>query len=158
VKRQVAVKVIKAEIVSGKAFQRFDLERQALAMMDHPTIAKVFDAGSTEDGNPYLVMEYVSGLPLTTYCNRKRLGARERIELMVTVCKGVQHAHQKAIMHRDLKPSNSFTQLGATVGTLGYMSPEQGINLRALPRCVTWCGTSTAMTRAKRVIMDDKNR
>ena len=106
VKRQVAIKVIKAGIVSGKAFQRFDLERQALAMMDHPTIAKVFDAGSTEDGNPYLVMEYVSGLPLTTYCNRKRLGTRERIELMITVCKGVQHAHQKAIMHRDLKPSN----------------------------------------------------
>ena len=104
--RQVAIKVIKAEIVSGKAFQRFDLERQALAMMDHPTIAKVFDAGSTEDGNPYLVMEYVSGLPLTTYCNRKHLGTRERIELMITVCKGVQHAHQKAIMHRDLKPSN----------------------------------------------------
>ena len=106
VKRQVAIKVIKAGIVSGKAFQRFDLERQTLAMMDHPTIAKVFDAGSTEDGNPYLVMEYVSGLPLTTYCNRKRLGTRERIELMITVCKGVQHAHQKAIMHRDLKPSN----------------------------------------------------
>ncbi len=106
VKRQVAIKVIKAEIISGKAFQRFDLERQALAMMDHPTIAKVFDAGSTEDGNPYLVMEYVSGLPLTTYCNRNHLGTRERIELMVTVCKGVQHAHQKAIIHRDLKPSN----------------------------------------------------
>jgi eukaryotic-like serine/threonine-protein kinase len=106
VKRQVAIKVIKAEIVSGKAFQRFDLERQALAMMDHPTIAKVFDAGSTEEGNPYLVMEYVNGLPLTTYCNRKHLGTRERVELMITVCKGVQHAHQKAIMHRDLKPSN----------------------------------------------------
>ena len=106
VKRQVAIKVIRAEVVPGKAFQRFELERQALAMMDHPTIAKVFDAGSTEDGNPYLVMEYVDGLPLTTYCNRKHLGTRERIELMVTICKGVQHAHQKAIIHRDLKPSN----------------------------------------------------
>ncbi len=106
VKRQVAIKVIKAGVVSGKAFQRFDLERQALAMMDHPTIAKVFDAGSTEDGNPYLVMEYVSGPPLTTYCDRKHLGTRERIELMITVCKGVQHAHQKAIIHRDLKLSN----------------------------------------------------
>jgi non-specific serine/threonine protein kinase/serine/threonine-protein kinase len=159
VKRQVAIKVIKAGIVSGKAFQRFDLERQTLAMMDHPAIAKVFDAGSTEDGNPFLVMEYVSGLPLTTYCNQKRLGTRERIELMITVCKGVQHAHQKAIMHRDLKPSNIlvtevdgkpvpriidfgiakatqstdieaatldvFTQMGGTVGTWGYMSPEQ---------------------------------
>jgi eukaryotic-like serine/threonine-protein kinase len=106
VKRQVAIKVIRAEVVSGKAFRRFELERQALAMMDHPNIAKVFDAGSTDEGNPYLVMEYVPGLPITIYCNRKHLSTRERIELMVTVCKGVQHAHQKAIIHRDLKPSN----------------------------------------------------
>jgi len=106
VKRQVAIKVVKAGRFSEQAMLRFDLERQTLAIMNHPAIAKVFDAGSTTDGQPYFVMEYVSGLPITQYCNQKHLGPRERIELMIKVCEGVQHAHQKAIMHRDLKPSN----------------------------------------------------
>jgi serine/threonine protein kinase/Tfp pilus assembly protein PilF len=106
VKRQVALKVIRAGRYDSAALQRFDLERQALAIMDHPAIAKVFDADSTPEGQPYFVMEYVPGLAITTYCDQKRLTTRGRLELFVKVCEGVQHAHQKAIMHRDLKPSN----------------------------------------------------
>jgi len=106
VKREVAIKLIKSGRFSEVGLRRFDLERQSLAIMNHPAIAKVFDAGSTLDGQPYFVMEYVSGLPITKYCNQNRLGLRKRIELIITVCEGVQHAHQKAIIHRDLKPSN----------------------------------------------------
>jgi len=105
-KREVAIKVIKSGRFSDSALQRFDLERQALAIMNHPAIAKVFDAGSSSEGQPYFVMEYVSGLPITTYCSQKHVAPRERIQLMIKVCEGVQHAHQKAILHRDLKPSN----------------------------------------------------
>src|SRR5659263_713450 len=85
---------------------RFEAERQALAMMDHPNIAKVFDAGATDAGRPYFVMELVQGIPITEYCDRQQLSTRERLELFVGVCHGVQHAHQKGIIHRDLKPSN----------------------------------------------------
>jgi non-specific serine/threonine protein kinase/serine/threonine-protein kinase len=85
---------------------RFEAERQALAMMDHPAIAKVFDAGATAEGQPYFVMEYVPGLAITEYCDQKKLKIRERLELFAQACEGVQHAHQKAIIHRDLKPAN----------------------------------------------------
>jgi len=156
VRRRVALKLIKAGMYDASVIQRFQAERQSLAIMDHPAIAKVFDAGATPAGQPYLVMEYVDGLPITDYCDRKKLGIRERLRLLVQVCKGVQHAHQKAIIHRDLKPSNIlvaevdgkpvpriidfglakatqtalpgqtlFTQVGAFLGTPGYMSPEQ---------------------------------
>jgi eukaryotic-like serine/threonine-protein kinase len=106
VKRQVALKIIAGGRYDGSALMRFDLERQTLAIMDHPAIAKVFDAGSTAEGQPYFVMEYVPGLPINTYCDQKRLTTRERLALFIKVCEGVQHAHQKAIIHRDLKPSN----------------------------------------------------
>jgi len=106
VRREVAIKLIKLGRFSEDGLKRFELERQSLAIMNHPAIAKVFDAGSSPDGQPYFVMEYVAGPPITKYCDQKRLGLRERIELMITVCEGVQHAHQKAIIHRDLKPSN----------------------------------------------------
>jgi len=106
VRRQVALKLIRDGIHDRRLLQRFQSERQSLAMMDHPAIAKVFEAGSTPAGQPYLVMEYVSGFPITEYCDRKRLKIRERLELFVRVCEGVQHAHQKAIIHRDLKPAN----------------------------------------------------
>jgi non-specific serine/threonine protein kinase/serine/threonine-protein kinase len=106
VKRKVAVKVVQAGVFSERALKRFDVERQSLAIMNHPSIAKVYDAGSTTTGEPYFVMEYVDGLPITTYCRQKHLDVRRRIELMVKVCEGVQHAHQNAIIHRDLKPSN----------------------------------------------------
>ena len=106
VKRKVALKLIKAGMYDAATVQRFKAERQSLAIMDHPAIAKVLDAGTTPVGQPYLVMEYVDGLPITDYCDSKKLSIRERLELFIRVCEGVQHAQQKAIIHRDLKPSN----------------------------------------------------
>jgi serine/threonine protein kinase len=106
VHRTVAIKLIKAGMESKAMIARFESERQALALMDHPAIARVFDAGATADGRPYFVMEYVPGMPITEYCDKYRLSTRERLELFIQVCEGVQHAHQKAIIHRDLKPSN----------------------------------------------------
>ena len=108
VRRLIALKLIRAGIYDAALLYRFQAERQSLAMMDHPAIAKVFDAGTTPSGQPYFAMEYVAGLPITDYCDQKRLGIRERLALFVLVCEGVQHAHQKAIIHRDLKPSNIF--------------------------------------------------
>jgi non-specific serine/threonine protein kinase/serine/threonine-protein kinase len=106
VRRMVALKLIKAGMYDGAVIQRFQAERQSLAIMDHPTIAKVFDAGTTDQGQPYFVMEYVPGLPITAYCDQKKLTIKQRIELLIQACEGVQHAHQKAIIHRDLKPAN----------------------------------------------------
>jgi hypothetical protein len=106
VRRRVAVKLIKAGMNTRDVIARFESERQALALMDHPAIAKVLDAGSTLKGAPYFVMEYVAGIPITTYCDDHRLSTRDRLQLFIRVCEGVQHAHQKAIIHRDLKPSN----------------------------------------------------
>jgi serine/threonine protein kinase len=155
VKRQVALKLIKIGMDSRTVLARFDAERQALALMDHPNIARVYDGGTTETGQPFFVMELVSGVPITEYCDHHRLSVRARLELFVTVCQAVQHAHQKGIIHRDLKPSNvlvtevdgrptpkiidfgiakatefkltdqSLGDTGAIVGTPTYMSPEQ---------------------------------
>ena len=155
VKRQVALKLIKIGMDSRAVLARFDAERQALALMDHPNIARVYDGGTTEAGQPFFVMELVSGEPITEYCDRQRLPVRARLELFVSVCQAVQHAHQKGIIHRDLKPSNvmvtevdgrptpkvidfgvakatefkltdqSLADTGAIVGTPTYMSPEQ---------------------------------
>jgi eukaryotic-like serine/threonine-protein kinase len=154
--RKVALKLIKAGMDSRQVITRFEAERQALSMMDHVNIARVFDGGTTENGRPYFVMELVHGVPITKYCDDNRLTPRERLELFVPVCQAIQHAHQKGIIHRDIKPSNVmitlydgkpvpkvidfgvakataqkltertlFTQYGAMVGTLEYMSPEQ---------------------------------
>jgi eukaryotic-like serine/threonine-protein kinase len=156
VRRTVALKLIKAGMDSRQVLARFGAERQALALMDHPNIAKVFDAGTTDAGRPYFVMELVKGIPITKFCDERRLTLRERLELAIPVCQAVQHAHQKGIIHRDLKPSNVlialydgkpvpkvidfgvakatgsrltdetlYTEFGAVVGTLEYMSPEQ---------------------------------
>ena len=105
-RRKVALKIIKPGMDTKQVVARFEAERQALAMMDHPNIAKVHDAGATESGRPYFVMELVRGIPITEYCDRERLSVPERLELFVLVCRAVQHAHQKGIIHRDLKPSN----------------------------------------------------
>ena len=106
VRRLVALKLIKAGMYDETVVQRFQAEQQSIAIMDHPAIAKVFDAGATEQGQPYFVMEYVPGLPITDYCDQKKLPIKRRLELFIQTCEGVQHAHQKAIIHRDLKPAN----------------------------------------------------
>jgi serine/threonine protein kinase len=106
VKRRVALKVIKAGMDTARVVARFEAERQALAVMSHPAIAQVFDAGATPQGRPYFAMEYVRGAAITTYCDQHRLSIRQRIDLFLQVCEGVHHAHQKGIIHRDLKPSN----------------------------------------------------
>ncbi len=106
IQRRVALKVVKPGMDSREVLARFKAERQAIAVMDHPCIARALDAGTTEQGRPYFVMEYVQGLPITQYCDRHKLGTRERLRLFARVCDGVQHAHQKAIIHRDLKPHN----------------------------------------------------
>lgn len=155
IRRRVALKVIKTGKDTDLYLRRFKAERQALATMEHDAIAKVFDAGETNDGQPYFVMEHVPGPPITTYCDRHRLSTGARIDLMRRVCDGVQHAHEKGILHRDLKPSNilvavrgnevvpkiidfgcaratdhrlhdgTFTADDVVLGTLNYMSPEQ---------------------------------
>ncbi len=106
VRRRVALKILKPGLDTRDVVARFEAERQALAMMDHPNIARVFEAGATETGRPYFVMELVQGIRLTDYCERHQLGITARLELFITVCQAVQHAHQKGVIHRDLKPSN----------------------------------------------------
>jgi eukaryotic-like serine/threonine-protein kinase len=111
VKRLVALKVIKPGMDSRLVIARFEAERQALALMDHPHIARVLDAGTTDTGRPYFVMELVKGVPITQYCDERHRTPRERLELFIPVCHAVQHAHQKGIIHRDLKPSNVLVAL-----------------------------------------------
>ncbi|MEL7500680.1 MAG: serine/threonine-protein kinase [Planctomycetota bacterium] len=106
VKRRVALKIIKAGLDSKQVIARFEAERQALAMMDHPSIARILDAGTTDNGQPFFAMELVKGIPLTDYCDQHKLSIADRLELFGQICEGVQHAHQKGIIHRDLKPAN----------------------------------------------------
>src|SRR3954469_5797219 len=106
IQRTVAIKIIKPGMDTRQVIARFEAERQAVAMMDHPNIAKVLDAGTTDSGRPYFVMELVKGVPITKYCDDKHLPIRERLQLFMQVCQAVQHAHQKGIIHRDIKPNN----------------------------------------------------
>lgn len=112
VKRKVALKVIKQGMDTKQVIARFEAERQALALMDHPNIATVLDAGATELGRPYFVMEFVEGVPITEFCDRERLSTNARLQLFMSVCAAVQHAHQKGVIHRDLKPSNILVSSG----------------------------------------------
>jgi serine/threonine protein kinase/tetratricopeptide (TPR) repeat protein len=111
IRRTVALKIIKPGMDTREVVKRFEAERQALAMMEHPNIAKVFDGGVTDAGRPYFAMELVKGTPITEYCDRAQLSTRERLALFVTLCHGVQHAHQKGVIHRDLKPSNLLVEV-----------------------------------------------
>lgn len=106
IRRQVALKVVKPGMDTAKILNRFEYERQAVARMDHPNIARVYDASATQKGRPFFVMEYVDGQPITTWCDEHRLNTRQRLELFAPVCQAVQHAHQRGILHRDIKPSN----------------------------------------------------
>ncbi len=111
IKRLVALKVIKPGMDTKQVIARFETERQALAMLDHPNIAQVFDAGATEAGRPYFAMEYVKGVPITEYCDKYKLGTEERLRLFIPLCQAIQHAHHKGIIHRDIKPSNALVML-----------------------------------------------
>ena len=110
-RRTVALKVIRRGMDTAEVLARFESERQALAVMDHPNIARALDAGTTDEGLPYFVMELVAGEPITDYCDRHGLDLRRRLELFLGVCRGVQHAHQKGVIHRDLKPSNILVRV-----------------------------------------------
>ena len=111
VRRRVALKIIKLGMDTKNVIARFEAERQALAMMDHPNIAKVFDAGATETGRPFFVMELVRGIKITDYCDQNNLDTGQRLELFKQVCRAIQHAHQKGLIHRDIKPSNILVTL-----------------------------------------------
>jgi non-specific serine/threonine protein kinase/serine/threonine-protein kinase len=120
VRRQVALKLIRAGIYDEAVLRRFESERQSLAIMDHPAIAKVFDAGTTPLGRPFFAMEYVPGVPITDYCDHHKLTIRNRLGLFIQACEGVQHAHQKAVIHRD-----DDRPLGRCLGSrIGRVPPE----------------------------------
>ena len=127
VKRRVALKIIKLGMDTKQVVARFEAERQALALMDHPNIAKIFDGGVTDNGRPIFVMELLDGVPITQFCDEESLDTRERLNLFIDVCNAVQHAHQKGVIHRDLKPSNVKNEEQLTGSTRSMQ--DWGLNL-----------------------------
>ena len=138
VRRRVALKVIKPGLDTRQVIARFEAERQALALMDHPNVARVLDAGATESGRPYFVMELIRGVPITVYCDQCELTTRERLELFIQVCQGVQHAHQKGIIHRDVKPTNVLVAMqdGRPVAKVIDFGVAKAINQRLTQRTI----------------------
>jgi len=136
IRRMVALKVVKLGMDTSQVLARFANERQALALMDHPNIARIFDAGATSKGRPYFVMEYIEGVPITQYCDRNRIAIGQRLELFLAVCRAVQHAHQKGVIHRDLKPSNVLVteQEGAPVPKVIDFGIAKATDQRAMER------------------------
>ena len=160
VKRRVAVKLIRSERGHSKMIlSRFEAERQAIALMDHPNIARLFDAGSTDIGQPYFVMELVKGHPLTEYCDTHRLSIADRLALFAQICGAVQHAHQKGIIHRDLKPSNILVEShdGKPVPKVidfGLAKATTGLKLTE-NTLFTGFGTIVGTPRAEKIAKDD---
>jgi serine/threonine protein kinase/tetratricopeptide (TPR) repeat protein len=153
VRRRVALKVIKLGMDTKSVIARFEAERQALAMMEHPNIARVFDAGATEIGRPYFVMELVHGVKITEYCDRNQLGMEQRLELFIQICHAIQHAHQKGIIHRDIKPSNILVTLQEGVPMpkvidfgIAKATEERLTDKTLFTACAQWIGTPAYMS------------
>ncbi len=128
IQRRVALKIVKLGMDTRQVVARFEAERQALAMMDHPNIARVFDAGATRTGRPYFVMELVRGIPITEYCDANQVPIENRLRLFIQICSAIQHAHQKGIIHRDIKPSNILVTLqddSPALKVIDFASPKQ---------------------------------
>ena len=151
VRRQVALKVIKLGMDTRSVIARFEAERQALAMMDHPNIAKVLDAGATPEGRPYFVMELVRGIKITEYSDQNNLSTRERLDLFVQVCHAIQHAHQKGVIHRDIKPSNIMLTQSNDARIIDF-----GIAL-ATPKSMIF-GIGRSSTRVTRILPGLRSR
>src|SRR6202789_1365982 len=148
IRRRVALKVVKLGMDTAQVLTRFNHERQALAMMNHPNIARIFDAGATPKGRPYFVMEYIDGIPITQYSDIKRMTIEDRLELLLAVCRAVQHAHQKGVIHRDLKPSNVLVmeQEGAPVPKvidfgIATATDQRAVESTLLTQCGQMVGT-----------------
>ena len=146
VKRRVALKILKAGMDSKQVVARFESERQALAILDHPNIAKIFDGGIAESGRPYFVMEHVKGVPITDYCDDQRVGNKKRIELFIRVCSAVQHAHLKGLIHRDIKPSNIL------VGVVDGKPQPKIIDFGIAKATTTTLSEATLYTRVGQII------
>jgi serine/threonine protein kinase len=138
--RKVALKVLKPGMDTRQVIARFEVERQALALMDHPNIARVIDGGETDSGRPYFVMELVQGVPVTDFCDQNQLTLRQRLELFLHICQAVQHAHQKGVIHRDIKPSNVLVTLHERCST----PTRKGSSTATSSRRTSWSRCTTA--------------
>jgi eukaryotic-like serine/threonine-protein kinase len=157
VKRRVAVKIIKLGMDTRQVVARFEAERQALALMDHPNIAKVLDAGATELGRPYFVMEHVKGVPITNYCRTQKLDTTARLHLFIQICRAIQHAHQKGIIHRDIKPSNILVSIPDSQTSVSSVPPW--LNGQPIPKVIDFgIAKATQMELTEKTIHTQLNQ